>query len=205
MVDWDPVERNSGQSQEQSHSPHCREQDASASESINNHQIDPGKEEIRGSDDRPNCHRIGETDKSEERRRVVHKTVESTELTDSHEATSCDESSEISWDDVKLLNEPELAFAFLDSFGLCDMGGDVADLLLDLLLSPEWENFLDDDCGFVMLVVVDQLTRRFWAEWEKTHEDDGRDSSERDHCSPSVWDLGKCCSNAVRDELSASD
>jgi hypothetical protein len=56
-------------------------------------------------------------------------------LTDGHETAGCDESAKIAWDDVELLEEPEIAFAFLDCLRFGNVGADVSDLLLDLLRS----------------------------------------------------------------------
>jgi hypothetical protein len=43
----------------------------------------------------------------------------------------------------------------------------VSNLLLNLLWCSLGEDFPDDDGGFVMFVMVDELTRRFGAEGEK--------------------------------------
>ena len=79
-------------------------------------------------------------------------------MADSHEATGRDECSKIAWDDVELLEKPEISFAFLESFGFSDVGADVSDLLLDLLGSSVGENRLNDNGRSFRLVVVDELT-----------------------------------------------
>ena len=66
MVDWDPVECDSCEGKEECHSPHGGEQDASSAKAIDDHQVDPGKEEVCSSDDGTDSNRVGKTDKSEE-------------------------------------------------------------------------------------------------------------------------------------------
>ena len=140
MIDRNPVECDSCETKEQSHAPHCAQQDASSAESINNHQVDPGKEEVRGGNDRSDGNRIGKTDKSEQSRRIVHKTVETSKLADCHETAGCDESSEITWDNVELLEEPKISLAFFDGFCLRNVSRDMLDLLLNLLGSSVRED-----------------------------------------------------------------
>lgn len=66
VVDWDPVEGEGGEGEEECHAPHGGEQDATTTEAIDDHQVDPGEEEVRCCDDGADCYRIGETDESEE-------------------------------------------------------------------------------------------------------------------------------------------
>ena len=166
MVDWDPVEGYGGESEEECHAPHGGKKDSSSAEAIDDHQVNPGEEEVGGCDDGSDGYGIGEADKCEEGRGVVHETVETAELTDGHETAGCDECAEIAGDDVELLEKPEIAFSFLDCLCFGDVAADVSDLLLDLLGSSLGEDCLDDNCCSFRLVVIDELTGRFWAEWQ---------------------------------------
>lgn len=159
MVDGDPMEGDGCEREEERHAPHGREQDAAAPEAVHHHEVDPGEEEVGRCDDGADCDGVGESDEGEEGRGVVHKTVEAAELADGHKTAGGDEGAEVSRDDVELLEEPEAAFAFLESLGFGDVGGDVSDFLLHLLGSSFRENLLDDNGCCFGLVVVDELTR----------------------------------------------
>jgi len=79
-------------------------------------------------------------------------------LTDRHETAGCDKSSEVAGNNIELLEEPDIALAFLEGLSFRNMGGDMSDLLLDLLRSSFRENLLNDDRCLFWLVVKDELT-----------------------------------------------
>jgi hypothetical protein len=80
-------------------------------------------------------------------------------LTYSHETAGCDECSKIPWDNVELLEEPEVSLALLNSFGFCNMGCDVPDLLLDLLWGSLRKDGLNNHGCLLGLIMIDELTR----------------------------------------------
>lgn len=205
VLDGDPLETDSGNDQEETHELHSAEQDSATSGSVDKHEVDPGEDEVGGSNNGSYSDGVGEADEREDQRRVVHERVETAELRDSHETTSRDESAEVGWDDVKLLENPPLRLAAVEELGLLDVPGNVLDLVLDLLFGTVGEDLSDNHGSFFGLVVEDELARRLGAEGEKASEDNGRNSTAANHVSPSAIDMGKSSTDAVTDELTASD
>jgi len=113
VVDGDPVECDSCYDEEECHSPYGAERHTASTESINDHEIDPGEDEVRGGNDGPHRYRTVETDHGKNSRRVVHETVEASKLADSHETTGGNKGAKVTRNDVKLLEEPDVAFAVL--------------------------------------------------------------------------------------------
>jgi len=158
----------------QCHSPHSAKQDAPSPNSINKHEVDPGEKEVSSCDDSSNSYGIGKADKSEKRGRVIHERIETSELTDCHETAGSNKCSKVAGDDIKLFEEPDISSPLLQSFSFSNVSCDVLNFLLDLLRSSLWENLLDDNCSFIRLIMVNELTGALWAERQKTAENNRR-------------------------------
>lgn len=205
VIDRNPVEGNGGCNQSETHEGHGAEQDATTANAVNEHEIDPGEEEVDCGNDSTNGHGVGESDESENSRRVVHKRIETSELRDGHETTSRDESTEVGGHDVELLESPPLALAAGEFHRLLDVHADVLHLLLDLKLGSIGKDLRNDPGGLLWVSMKDQMTRRFGAERKEAAENDGRDSTTADHVAPSPVDVSEACSNSIGDELTTSD
>lgn len=71
VADWDPVEGDSGDNEEETHEWHGAEQNAAATNAIDEHQVDPGEEEVCACNDCSDCDGVGESDEGKEGGRVV--------------------------------------------------------------------------------------------------------------------------------------
>ena len=205
MVDGDELEADGSDDKSKTHEGNSAEQNSSAASTIDEHEVDPGENEVGSSDDSTDSDGVGEANKGEEERRVVHERVEAAELRDGHQTTSRDEGAEVGRDDIELLEHPPARFTSVESLGLVDVVSQMADLVLNLLLGTIGEDSSDNCGSFLRLSVVDELTRRFRAEGEKRGQDNSRKSSTSNHVSPATRDVGKGSSDTVGKKLTTSD
>lgn len=214
VVHWNPVEGDGGNNKEKTHELHRAEQNAAASNAVNEHEVNPGEEEVGSGNDGTDSDRVRKAYQCEESGRavlrsvlrraldaaanlLVHERVETTELGNGHETASSDQSAEVGRNDVELLQDPPLRLAGGQVLGLLNVNADVLNLLLDLEIRAVGEDAADDCLRLIRLVVVNKLTRRLWAEWEQADKEDGGERTAPNHVSPSTLDVRKGGTNAV--------
>lgn len=171
-VNRDEAESDCDSQKTSRHSPNGGHEDATTTEWIDGHHVDPGHHEVRSSDDKADGDRVRESDQCEESAAVVHERVEAAHLRDDHETASADQCAEVGRVGVQRLDLGPPGLALVELLALLAGRRDQRDLRPHLLNRGALVDLHQDLLGFFKLAVVDQLARRLGAEGEHAGKDD---------------------------------